>query len=338
MRIRISIQIFFSAFIFTSCQQESVVDIPVRLEIPAHFPTPPIPSDNLLTEARVELGQRLFFDTRLSEDATISCAICHNPGLAFTDGEVTSKGVHDRTGKRNTPTLTNVLYNRSFMRDGGSKFLEAQVVVPLQSHTEMNLRLNEAVSKLSQDKKYQELAELGYNRPFDAFVLTRALAAFERTLVSSNSPYDHYNSGQEEALTDIEKKGMKLFFSKEMGCSNCHTGFNFTNERFENNGLYKTYKDSGRARITGKGEDIGKFRVPTLRNIESTAPYMHDGSVQSLELIIDHYAEGGKGHTNQSELITGFELDEQEREQLISFLLSLTDSTFVEQASLKLLN
>ena len=174
------------------------------------------------------------------------------------------------------------------------------------------------------------LAQEAYGRKMDLYVITRAIAAFERTLISGNSRYDQFfYQGKKDALSEKEKKGMELFFSERLACSICHGGFDFTEYSLENNGLYRDYEDKGRNRVTSKEEDIGKFKVPTLRNVALTAPYMHDGSLKSLEEVIDHYQLGGKGHPNQHPATQGFEISATEKQELLLFLQSLTDEEFI---------
>lgn len=307
------------------------------LTIPSGFPHPVIPEDNSLNVLRVELGRKLFYDPILSKDSSISCASCHLSALAFTDGKALSDGVGGKKSERNAPTLVNIAYHNSFFWDGGNHSLEIQVVGPLQNELEMNLSAKEAVERLKKSDDYSRLMKNAYglNEP-NIFGLTRAIAAFERTLISGNSPYDKYNyQGELDALTPDEQAGMNLFFSSELKCSECHTGFNFTEYAFENNGIYLNYTDSGRARVTLNPLDAGKFKVPTLRNIELSGPYMHDGSFSTLSEVIDHYAQGGKGHHNQSDKVVGFSITADEKANLIAFLKSLTDHEFLNNPNFK---
>lgn len=333
--------LFFFIAIY-SCKKDNEVIVPsaskpYQLVIPKGFPQPYVPEDNQLTYARVELGRKLFYDPMLSEDSSISCASCHLPEMAFTDGEVLSEGVYGRLTERNTPTVANIAYHTSFFWDGGNHSLELQVIGPLESEKEMNLSAQEAVERLKNHPEYPQLFKEAYKLTEPSiYGLTRAIAAFERTLISGNSPYDKYTyQGQTSALTQNEISGMNLFFSPALKCAECHTGFNFSNYDFENNGIHLNYLDSGRARITLSSADAGKFKVPSLRNVELTAPYMHDGSFATLSDVIDHYAQGGKGHPNQSSKISGFTITAQEKEDLISFLKALTDHEFLNNSNFK---
>lgn len=302
------------------------------LVIPDHFPEITFPKDNALTESRVALGKKLFYDPILSRDRSISCASCHQPAYAFTDGLKTSTGSKEQKTLRNAPTLTNVAYQDSgLLFDGGVPTLEMQVIVPVQEHVEFDFDLRLIAERLKKDADYVQLAMDAYSQTPNPFVITRAIAAFERTLISGNSRFDQYFLGNTlNTLSYKELLGYSLFHDK-LNCATCHSGFNFTNLSLQNNGLYanKYPADSGRMRITHKEVDRDKFKVPTLRNIEVTAPYMHDGSIASLEEVIDHYASGGKNHPNKSELIKPFELSENEKQALIGFLKSLTDEEFL---------
>lgn len=300
------------------------------LELPPGFPALPVPEDNKLSKSRVFLGRKLFFDPILSRDSSVSCASCHLPAKAFTDGKVLSIGIEGRVGMRNAPTLANLAYATHLMFDGGIPTLELQVLAPLADHNEMDIDINELVERLRKDKYYVALFQQAYMRPPDAFGITRAIAAYERTLISGNSRYDKFAHGIDTTcLTESEKKGMALFFSPQLACVSCHGGFTFTNNQFENNGLYLQYADTGRARITMQASDVGKFKVPTLRNINETAPYMHDGSLPDLFAVIEHYASGGKNHPNKSAHIQGFSITPQEKTDLVHFLQSLSDEKFL---------
>ena len=301
--------------------------------IPNHFPKPEYPINNELTKERVELGQKLFFDPILSRDRTISCASCHKPELAFTDGLPFGKGIRGQIVSRNTPTLTNVAYQTSgLLHDQGVPALEMQILVPVQETKEFDFNLKLIVSRLKSDSEYVDLSYRAYGQGMSGFVVTRAIAAFQRTLISGNSNYDKYVNGNKKALTKSEKKGKQLFFEKYK-CTNCHSGFNFTNLSLKNNGIYKyPYPlDSGRMRITHLEKDRDLFKVPTLRNVELTAPYMHDGSFKTLDEVIEHYSKGGENHFNKSDFIKPLSISNEEKEQLIIFLKSLTDVDFVSK-------
>lgn len=306
------------------------------MEMPNGFPNIETPEGNEFTTARWELGKKLFFDPIMSVDSSISCASCHQPSLAFSDKVSLSLGVEQRLGTRNSPSLANVAYHPYYTREGGVPTLEMQVLVPIQEHNEFDFNIVLISERLQQNAAYVAMAAEAYNRTPDAFVITRALANFERTLISGYSPYDQYqNYNKTDALTAAEIRGMNLFFSTKTNCSTCHSGFNFTNYAFENNGLYDVYPDVGRFRLTNNPADSALFKVPSLRNIELTAPYMHDGSLFTLEEVINHYQTGGKNHRHKSSLIQPLNLTAKEKEDLILFLKSLTDESFVNNPLFK---
>ena len=325
---------FFVTFsIILSCSQDDVEPshfAPELMEVPKGFDPIEFPEDNAFSQSRWDLGKRLFYDPVMSLDSTISCASCHSSELAFSDNVAFSLGVDQRLGTRNAPTLANVAYHPYFTREGGVPTLEMQILVPIQEHNEFDFNIVLLAEKLKADSSYIQMSLEAYDREPDAFVITRSLACFERSLISGYSRYDHFeNYGDWDAMTPSEINGMDLFFSDKTNCSQCHGGFNFTNYAFENNGLYVEYDDVGRFRFTGNEEDLARFKVPSLRNIELTTPYMHDGSFQSLGEVIEHYNSGGKNHPHKSSLIQPMNLTEKEKEELLAFLHSLTDDSFV---------
>lgn len=309
---------------------------PVLMAIPKGFPQMNIPADNAFSMSRWQLGKRLFYDKQLSVNNTISCGSCHKSSLAFSDSVALSNGVNEAAGTSNAPTLVNVGYHTNYTRAGGVPTLEMQVLVPIQEHNEFNTSILDIAQKLSADGTYQSMAQAAYSRSIDPYVITRALACFERSLISGNSRFDqYYYQGKSNALSAEELQGMKLFFSERTNCSGCHSGFNFTSNLFENNGLYLNYSDSGRMRFTHLESDRGRFKVPTLRNIAFTAPYMHDGSIGSLEAVIEHYNSGGTTHPNKSAQVKPLQLSRQEKASLVAFLKSLSDYTFIRNKKFK---
>ena len=302
--------------------------------IPDGFPPIEFPADNAFTKERWLLGKALFYEKQLSLDSSVSCASCHSQQFGFSDNVALSKGFKQRLGNRNSPSIINVAYHPYFTREGGVPSLEMQVLVPIQEHNEFNNNILDIAKRLSSNQNLQNLSYLAYNRPLDFYVIPRALATFERSLISGNSKFDQYKKGT-ISLTEEEQKGMNLFFSDRTNCSDCHSGFNFTNYQFENNGLYETYNDPGRKRLTGLDSDLAKFKVPSLRNIDVTAPYMYDGSLPDLEAVINHYNSGGKQHPNKSEKIKALQLSQDEKKQIIAFLKTLTDVSFLNQTIFK---
>jgi len=322
-------------FTLFSCREDDNLipdmdETPYQLVIPVGFPPMPIPDDNLMTKARVNLGRKLFYDPVLSVDSTISCASCHQQHLAFSDDQPLSKGVAGRLGFRNSPTLTNVGYLPFLLKEGGVETLEIQALTPITEHAEMDITIGEAAKRLQSNPKYVQLSYLAYGQSPSPFTITRALAAFQRTLISGNASADNPQFLSPEAAA-----GKQIFFGEKAKCGHCHSGFNFTSNGFENNGLYESYADEGRFRLTLDPNDIGVFKIPTLRNIALTAPYMHDGNLLTLSEVIDHYQSGGTSHPNKSPLIQPFELNEKEQLDLLAFLESLTDSAFITNPKFK---
>jgi cytochrome c peroxidase len=295
------------------------------LQPPPGFDPIPYPVDNEPTPDRIELGRLLFFDTRLSKDRTVSCASCHDPNLAFTDGRDVSIGVEGRRGTRNAPSLLNVAYHPYLLREGGVPTLEQQVLVPIQEHAEFDMNILDVVERLKEDANYGAKARQAYDREFDPWVLTRAISAFERSLLTSWSAYDRYTlQGDRRSFSAAAVRGLELFNTRA-GCINCHGGRELTTHGFANNGLYDVYADPGRFRLTSKEEDRAKFKIPSLRNVALTAPYMHDGSMKSLREVVEHYNAGGRAHPNKDRLVRPLHLTESEVSDMVELLKSFTD-------------
>lgn len=307
------------------------MNAPYVLQLPPGAPTPSIPEDNPLTVASVTLGKALFFDPRLSRDGTIACSNCHHASSAFSDTVGLSIGIDGRTSMRNSPSLANVAYHPALFRDGGVPTLERQVIAPVQDPVEMDHTLDGAAVALAGDPRYQRLSTLAYGRELDPFVITRAIACYERTLISGWSRYDRYLQGDASALSEAEIRGMSLFNSTGLNCTACHNGFDLSDHSYQNIGQYMEYPDPGRERISLDAADNGKFKVPTLRNIALTGPYMHDGAMQSLSDVVDHFASGGVDHPNKSPLLTTFTLSVEQKADLIAFLNALTDERSLDQ-------
>jgi cytochrome c peroxidase len=336
--------------------------------LPKGFPKPRVPANNPMTAAKVELGRYLFYDVRMSVNGKSSCAACHKQELAFTDGRAVSVGTTGQLHSRSAMSLVNVAYSAALTwGDPGMRNLEDQALVPMFGDHPVELGLKEGdgfLPMLRSDAKYRGLFERAFpadSDPFTVSNVTKALASFERTIISARSPYDRYHYGGEDgAVSDAAKRGETLFFNQHLSCFRCHGGFNFSdatasaagNRReveFHNTGLYNlagalSYPDPGIYEHTKSAADIGKFKAPTLRNIAVTAPYMHDGSIATLEGVIDHYAAGGrtivtgpnagKGHDNPNKdhLIAGFTLSTQDRADLIAFLDTLTDEALLHDS------
>jgi cytochrome c peroxidase len=315
-----------------------------------------------MSSVKVELGRRLFFDARLSSTGSYSCASCHRPALAFTDGRSHALGATGQSVRRAAMTLTNVAYNPAYTWGNPQvRSLETQMRQPLFSahpvEMGLDLRGTAALKAISSDSSYREQFSAAF--PGDSAVsmkhIIMAIAAFERTLISGRSPFDRYIYDDESnAISDSAKRGMTLFFSPRVGCVQCHSGFNLSGTvvyqghlheqaLFANNGLYNLDRrgsypatDQGLSEITHRSADNGKFRVPTLRNVALTAPYMHDGSLASLEDVLDHYARGGEHGPLQDSRVRAFALSEAERGDLVAFLECLTDREFIDNPSFQL--
>jgi cytochrome c peroxidase len=305
--------------------------------LPQGFPRPAIPADNPMSAAKVELGRYLFYDARMSVNGKESCATCHRQELAFTDGRSRAQGATGQLHPRSSMSLVNVAYV-PFLTWANPTItsLEQQMLTPMLGEEPIELGLKgheqEFLEALRRDSVYQRLfpqAFHGMSDPYTIPNVTKAIAAFERSIVSMRSPYDRYRWGDDHsAISDAAKRGEILFFSSERaGCFQCHAGWNFTGGGFFNTGvaLY-TAPNRGLFEQTGRPEDMGKFRAPSLRNIAVTAPYMHDGSLPTLEDVVQHYAAGGKlDHPNKSHILRRLNLTDADKHDLIEFLKSLTD-------------
>ncbi|MDB9529332.1 di-heme enzyme [Oscillatoria sp. CS-180] len=351
--------------------------VPNRIEefdwqLPSWVPRPVVPDDNPMTAAKVELGRHLFYEPRLSVTGDFSCATCHLQHLAFADGKTLPAGATGEVHPRNSMGLTNVGYNSvQTWANPLMQHLEQQMLVPLFGEEPVELgmagRENELLQTLQSDSDYQQRFQDAFDdeSPVTVRNISLAIAAFERTLNSFDSPYDRYRyGGDATAISDAAKRGEALFNSERLECFHCHGGLNFSDstrhERsgfteiaFHNTGLYNIdgngaypSDNTGVQEITQKAADMGRFKAPTLRNIEVTAPYMHDGSVATLDEAIAHYSAGGRtisegphagvGSQNplKSSFIKGFSLTETEKQDLMAFLKSLTDETFLTNPKL----
>jgi cytochrome c peroxidase len=305
------------------------------MEAPQGFPEVVHPEGNEYTVERWNLGKKLFYDPILSKDGSISCASCHDPSLAFSDNKPVSVGADGLLGTRNSPSIANVAYQPYYTREGGLPTLEMQILVPIQEHNEFNNNIVLIADTLSKIPSYVQMAKAAYDQEPSAFVITRALSQFERSMISGQSFYDlEYNYNIEGSMSDSAIKGKALFDSERTSCSTCHSGFNFSNYSFQNNGLYDEYPDNGRERLTQNPNDKALFKVPSLRNAEVTGPYMHDGSIATLAEVIVHYNSGGSNHINKNSLIEPLNLTETEGADLLAFLKSLTDQKFITNKNL----
>jgi cytochrome c peroxidase len=288
------------------------------------FPgTVPVPANNKLTPTRVKLGEMLFFDPRLSGSNWISCATCHNPGLGWSDGQPTALGNGMTAGKRSTPSIVNSAFNKLQMWDGRFGSLEEQAVGPMQAPSEMNGSIEQILAKLKSVPGYVQAFEKAYpGEGITKETLAKAVASFERTVISKNSPFDAWIHGNQTAISPSAQRGFDLFVGKA-SCDVCHSGPNFADDGFHNIGL-KENTDEGRYAKTPVRVSKGAFKTPTLRDIALTAPYMHNGAYRSLEEVVDHYNRGGDDRQNLDPNIKPLGLTDQEKKDLVQFMKTLS--------------
>ena len=339
---------------------------PYHWQLPPDFPQPRVPADNPLTREKVELGRHLFYDKRLSANGTQACASCHQQAHAFSESIPLATGSTGQHHQRNSMALVNVAYDATYTwAHPGITTLEQHVLLPLfgDAPIEMGAAGHEAeiLARLRADETYTELFARAFGRGRMTFDnIAKALASFVRTIISFDSPFDRYAYyANDAALTEAELRGMNLFMSERLECAHCHAGFNFSqfvthqntsavDTAFHVTGLYPDSHeyirgaDYGLSAVTGNREDRDRFKAPTLRNIAASAPYMHDGSLSTLQDVLDFYAAGGRivtngsrlgdgrAHPKKSSFIKGFTLTQQERADLLAFLESLTDRGFLE--------
>ena len=287
------------------------------------YPVLEYPADNPNNAAAASLGERLFFDPILSVDSSISCGSCHKPELGFATNDRVTPGVGGVLGKRNSPSLLNVGFQPYFMREGGVPSLEMQVLVPLGDATEMAHNVVDAVRRLNRNTGYRNEFLTVYGDTASPFLLVRALANFERTLVDFDAPFDHFIQGDATALSNEAIKGGKLFYGKA-ACVQCHSGVLLTDFGFANNGTaIVDSTDYGRELLTNESGDRYLFKIPSLRKVQITAPYMHDGSVSTLSDVVEQYNTGGANHSYTDSRIEPLGLSGSEKVQLVAFLEAL---------------
>lgn len=306
-------------FIFIGC----VRNVAVFEGLDSTYPILEYPSDNPENTAVAALGERLFYDPILSLDSTVSCGSCHKPELGFATNDAITPGVGAALSKRNSSSLINVGFQPYLMREGGVPTLEMQVLVPLGDETEMAHNVVDAVMRLNRSTSYRNEFLAVYGDTATPYFLVRALANFERTLTDFSTPFDQYIQGDKTALSNEAEKGGQLFYGKA-GCVQCHSGILLSDFGFANNGTaILDSSDYGRELLTNEWSDRYLFKVPSLRAVKTTAPYMHDGSVASLADVIAQYSVGGAGHSYQDPRIQSLELSFAEKNQLIAFLEAL---------------
>lgn len=307
---------------------------PYDLVIPQGFPDMIIPEDNPMTEEGVALGRMLFYDPILSADNTQSCADCHAPEFAFSDnGKRFSTGIDGIEGTRNSMAVINIGWMPHLFWDGRALGVEDQALGPVPNPIEMHQPWPMAMNKLNVHEDYPDLFFKAFGtRSIDSTLVTKAIAQFERTMISSNSKWDRYLKGEVQ-LTQAESKGFEIFFTEKGDCFHCHTTILYTDNLFHNNGLDSAFVDKGLFDATGLANDIGKFKSPTLRNLEFTAPYMHDGRFETLEEVIQFYSHEVKFSPTVDPLMKkvnqgGIQLTDDEKESLLAFLKTLSDPSF----------
>lgn len=299
------------------------VTVPDIGPLPTSTPTP---STNLNYKAKIDLGKQLYFDGRLSKNGAISCAFCHNPGTGFADPRQTSIGIDGGVGGRQSPTVYNTAFNHLQFWDGRARSLEEQAIGPIQNPIEMGETHENVVRKLSKIKGYQQQFRAVFGTDVNLQGLANAIAAYERTVISTNSAFDKYMAGDQKALDEAAVRGLALFKGKAR-CILCHNGPNFTDNQFHNLGVPQVgpmKEDLGRFSVTKAEKDRGAFKTPTLRSITETAPYMHDGALKTLEEVVGFLNKGGGSNQNLSALMKPLDLTAEEQSDLVAFLKSLT--------------
>ncbi len=340
-------------FYWQPSDASKIHDEPLAVKVPAGLQplieNVSVPAANPITKGKVELGKMLYFDARISKDTTVSCATCHDPAKAWTDNMPTSTGIDGQRGGRSAPTVLNTTYGRTMFWDGRAPSLEGQAQGPPRNPIEMgDQTFEEIVGRLRKIPAYQEMFAKVFGTEVTLDGIVKAIAAFERaTALSGNSKYDKYTAGDPKALSDSEKRGMVLFglrldqdddfktdvVLKKADCTSCHAGFNFTDEQFHNLGIgwdadKKVFADLGRWAATPIGAknpaDRGAFKTPTVRDVARTAPYMHDGSLKTLEEVVEHYNKGGHPNPSLDKDIRKLGLTEQEKADVVAFMKALT--------------
>ncbi|MCC8438529.1 c-type cytochrome [Brevibacillus sp. M2.1A] len=279
----------------------------------------PVPEDNPMTEGKIELGKMLYFDPRLSGNNVQSCISCHAPGAGFGDGMEKFIGFEGVHGSRNSQTIINAGYYEEYFWDGRAKSLEEQALGPIQSKVEMNQNIDELVMELNNVPTYVEEFNKVFNDKISADNIAKAIATFERTIVITDTAFDRYLQGEENAISLEARDGMRLFAGKA-GCISCHAGPLLSDSRFHNLGING---DEGRFTVSGNEADKGRFRTPALRGVAHTAPFMHDGSMETLKDVVQFYNVGGGSHSNKSKLMKRLHLTDREVDALVAFLESL---------------
>jgi cytochrome c peroxidase len=298
--------------------------------VPKGLPPLHIPADNAMTAEKVELGKMLYFDKRLSKDGTVACVSCHDPKMGWAEHTPTSTGIGKQVGGRNAPSVVNAAYAVSQFWDGRAPSLEAQALGPIENPIEMGHKLDDLVPQLDKISGYHDRFQQVFHTPVTKEGIGKAIAAFERTVLSGDSAYDRFKAGDEKALDDAQKRGMKLF--ETAGCAECHTPPMFTTYEFHNAGvdIDKPKPDEGRKAVTKRDEDLGAFRAPSLRDVAQTSPYFHDGSAKTLDEAVALMAAGGKDNPHRDtdfDSVRKAKLTVENRKDLVAFLKALSGKT-----------
>lgn len=321
--------------LFGSCARRPSPEL-ARPDIPSSWPPISQVEDNPWDPVRAGLGKELFFEPKLSRQGNISCGTCHQPDHAWTVEEALVMGTEGTRFFRHPPSLLNVGFFTSWHWDGGTTSLEKQVLAPLENPDEMNMRLDTLLLRLRRDTYYSQRFNEVFGKAPDMYGITRALGAYQRSLISAQSKWDQVQRGLAE-FSSTELRGEELFFSDNLACSSCHTPPLFTDLDFHNTGIWSWGDfDPGRSRVTLDSLDRGKFKTPTLRNLAFTKPYFHNGEVESLEEVLTHYATKGNNNQLLDADIKGFHLNAKDRDALLSFLLTLTDSNTIRNPELRI--
>jgi cytochrome c peroxidase len=351
---------FYICFSFFACNDnEDIGDLtnvpyvvtPYQIEVPKGWPQPDIPADNPMTVQGIELGRRLFYDPVLSIDSTVACASCHKIQGSFTDNTAVSTGVFGRTGRRSSMALVNMAFmNKGLFWDGRAITLEEQALLPVEDHLEMDETWSIVEQKLRRNAMYPELFRKAFGiknkSEITKELAAKAIAQFERTIISKDSKFDLVLQDPfNNSFEDDEQIGYEMFFNTtpnlpDAQCGHCHTGSLLTTNQYLNNGLqeandFSSFADNGRGEVTKNQFDNGKMRTPTLRNISYTAPYMHNGSLKTIDDVLTHYLSSGKFSPNKDPLIQQIKLNNIQKKQLLAFLKTLDDPTFLENEAYK---
>jgi cytochrome c peroxidase len=309
-----------AVFVSFSLAADPNLEVPLGL-LPIRFP-----KDNPYTPEKRELGRLLYYDVRLSADGTVSCATCHSPANAFTDNKPVSDGIRGQRGGRSAPTVFNRAYSLAQFWDGRAASLEAQAAGPMANPIEMGNTHEAVVATIKNIPGYRALFQKAFgSEEINIDLVTKAIATYERTVLSGNAPYDRYKAGNRKAMTPAQVRGMEVYFGKAK-CDQCHEGINFTTNAYHNLGVGtdKPNPDEGRYAVTKNPADWGAFKTPTLREIARTAPYMHDGSVKTLEEVVEYYDKGGNPNKNLDERMKPLKLTAQEKKDLVEFMKALS--------------